>query len=277
MRTAQRKLRSTLRYNPCLPRHCGYQCILRASGRKATLSQVKRLRAHVSQRLQQAYLMNETVSGVHICSIVQQSDMTLQSYIHDIAMQQWVSQAELAIAAELQKLSVWIANGKSWLKLGEGTPSFVIVLVDKHYVQKKLHRGTKKKDAEVEHENDMREKEVMRAGMWVVPREWDTEEEEQRTVINVTTVQEMRRTYRDPTFISVEGLPTDLVSATIQMRYPIQVAVLRRRLGQLMGIHHSLLRILSPDYPGVSLQDWTHAPTVHAHCEGPDLPGPAFH
>ena len=49
--------------------------------------------------------------------------MSLESYLRDIKKNQWASQAELAIAAELEGISVWLATALSCQKIGIGNPT----------------------------------------------------------------------------------------------------------------------------------------------------------
>ena len=109
--------------------------------------------------------------------------------------------------------------------------------------------------------------------MWNVPREWP--EQRQQAIVSINIAYDIAPENGNPIYITLHGLPSDVINATLQMPHPVRAQDLRRRIAQVLGIHPSLLRLISPDDAGISLQDWHHA-TQYIHVEKnqiyPDVP-----
>ena len=162
-RIGKHALRLSRLYNPGIPHHCGYMCILKAEGKSVGLRAIKRLREDTAEEIYKLYVTYGTVNGINACDIVQQSHMTLAAYQADVRHQQWASSLELAVACDLMGLDIAIKGPQGYLIIGK--PKHVIVLLESHYYLYKLHRGIPKRG---------REPTVARGGMR--KRQWTWEE-----------------------------------------------------------------------------------------------------
>ena len=104
-------------YNPHRVNHCGYQCLLRCAGYRATMKQVRCLRHAVAYETVRAYEENMCLYGINIRDIVDQSGHSIEKYARHVMEQQWASQAEMAIGAALLRVNVSLQGRGMYMRL----------------------------------------------------------------------------------------------------------------------------------------------------------------
>ena len=144
-RGGRRRFRShvrscTLSFNPGLPHHCGFQAVLRAAGRAADLPSVMNLRDRVVEEIVRARLQGEQIANVDVHDMLRAEGMSLQAYAASMRHNMWASKVEIAAAAHLLGIAVAYKMGKNMETLGDGKPSYCIILKNEHFKLAKLHK-----------------------------------------------------------------------------------------------------------------------------------------
>ena len=157
----------TRSFNPRLPHHCAYQCVLRAALLPEGARQVHQLREATADMLFKMYVNYEMVHGMNVRDVVAASGQTLAAYVADVRNTQWASSLEVAIASDIVGARLAIDVGGSMTLLSR-RPSYMIKLMKKHWTLHRVHRLSK-----VRHQHD-RTRDAQRGGMWT----WEETEEQ---------------------------------------------------------------------------------------------------
>ena len=157
-RLASHTRKSTRTYNPKLPHHCAYQCLLKVAGLSVKPAKVMELRSSTADALYVAYTESQVLYGIDARETVQASGHTLRAYMADIRHQQWASALEVALAANILDISLFIMDGQQMIKIGN-KPAFAIRLCASHWTLMKMHKvsPTDAPDEDVD---------MLRGGMW---------------------------------------------------------------------------------------------------------------
>ena len=147
-----------LRYNPDLPNHCLYQCLVfdehGASSKQEQKRNVKRLRALAARALAKRPAELERIASLE--------GMTSNEYLKGLRWQMWGGQPECqALAAALNKcIMIWSADGRLLVREGRGSPVHIGRALD-HFVL--LHQGKVSQDGQLSQESSKGG--VLRGGM----------------------------------------------------------------------------------------------------------------
>ena len=222
----------TLTFNPKLQNHCGYECILRAASIHPTRANVRDLRKRVADQVWKRRVDGVPVLGMSMHDIIAKEQMSLAAYYHATCRDMWASQAELAIAAELEGIAVDFISNESYVKLGQGVVKYAIKKVGDHFVLVKKHKKRTYTESV----------ETLRAGMqntwhWEDPRpSRDVEPTPEYTTVR--TSPHFRHEIRRITFV----------------RAALTIADLKARLSAIFKIPVATMTIHDDDV----LPDWTN-------------------
>ena len=122
--------RLTVTYDPVTKGHCGYMCMLAASGVRPTKAAVQALRTQIADMVYTYYVNNWDIDGYQVRAVVQSTDYTLASYLAQLKHDMWASQMELACAASILNTPVYTSSKDSFRKTGVGAPKYVVRLQD---------------------------------------------------------------------------------------------------------------------------------------------------
>ena len=133
-------------FDPPLPGHCAFQAILRAAGKKGKIQEVMELRKKVSCMFREAFIKGETIAGHDVKKVVAAEGLNLNSYVASLEHDLWASQVEVALAARFLQVSVFIKLPEGVVKIGDKTPTHMLVYKNKHFTLHLLHkkRGMRK-------------------------------------------------------------------------------------------------------------------------------------
>ena len=103
---------STRKHNTSLPNHCGYSCVIAASGAKPTLKRIQTLRNQTADIVKEHFLCNSMLGGKYMKEVVACEDLNLSSYVAQIRHQQWASAAELEGACMALNISMHMRDSE---------------------------------------------------------------------------------------------------------------------------------------------------------------------
>ena len=127
--------RVTCFFNPSSTQgHCGYQAVLKASGRRLTYLMIKKVRKAVALQLRHAYDTNEVVAGWNIHKLLEFEGQSIEEYMAETCKQQWASVVELALACRTLGVRVVLCVDGSVQCLTQGPYDWMIVMKGAHYL-----------------------------------------------------------------------------------------------------------------------------------------------
>ena len=122
----------TLTFDPAVPDHCGFACILRAAGIKVNYANIEKLREQTADKMYKAYVNDDSVHGISIRDTVQHTEDTLAAYMAKLRWKLWASPAELCYAADVVNIAIAISVGHGLIIHGKD-PRHIVRLMDQHY------------------------------------------------------------------------------------------------------------------------------------------------
>ena len=284
---------STTICDPKLPHHCAYVCALRMVKKKPTIKEVKKLRTHVADLVEQGYYRGDHVQGMRVNDALKQVGMDISTYVADIRGTQWASIIELHYVAKYYNISFYVRMGSHTMHLGVGKTNVCMVLNNGHYTLKRgtmryvrAEKGVLSRGGMSSHSHDpMESQENTETTLWT----WESQENQQPipllpsddTPHDPLHVQEAcqdddpvpiwawAETFYNKQIAPAEGevtvfigqsIRTDIKKMDLVVPASISVGSLKVRLSEILGMTKDRMIIVLPQDPNMSLPDWTQLP-----------------
>ena len=119
-RTSHHRRHLTRRFDPALPNHCGFQCVLRAAGKPCGIEAVRELRRKVAESVCAKRISGVSANGIDVHHLIATEGLTLQAYCQRMREDTWASCVELSLAADIVGISLIYSDKGKKMRIGEG-------------------------------------------------------------------------------------------------------------------------------------------------------------
>ena len=228
-RRSSHRRRETRRFDPALPNHCGFQCILRAAKRHCGIEAVCELRSQVADQIYEKRVRGMSVCGVDVHHLIAEEGLTLEAYCQRMREDMWASCVELSLAADILGISLIYSDKGKKMKIGHGPLAGVIKRIGSYFVLHNLHADPSRMVRE------SKEVSMNRAGM-LMPRTLP-----RRSWVKIVPID-----------------PVEIDSVTVNVD-TMTVADLKMYLARILRVQMSMIVIVDPDGEA-EVPDWTEPP-----------------
>ena len=216
-RRPSHRRRETRKFDPALPNHCGFQCVLRAAKRHCGIEAVRELRSQVADQVYEKRVRGMSVCGVDVHHLIAEEGLTLGAYCQRMREDMWASCVELSLAADIVGISLIYSDKGKKMKIGHGPLAGVIKRIGSHFVLHNLHADPSRLVRESKEVN------MNRAGM-LMPRTLP-----RRSWVKIVPID-----------------PVEIDSVTVNVD-TMTVADLKMYLARILRVQMSMIVIVDPE------------------------------